>query len=129
MLEKLVRLALLYDFYGPLLTERQRQFIELYYQQDWSLGEIAAHFGVSRQAVHDLLRRAEAALEDYEGKLRLVERSREQRAAVERLAGTLEQAEQQLDAWLQGRDPRDLRRLRLRLRHGRRLLQRLRREV
>src|SRR5690606_17932986 len=95
MLEKLVRLALLYDFYGPLLTEKQRQFIELYYQQDWSLGEIAAHFGVSRQAVYDLLRRAEGALEEYEEKLRLVERFWEQRAAVEAVAEALRQAEEQ----------------------------------
>lgn len=128
-MEKLVRLALLYDFYGPLLTEKQRQFIELYYQQDWSLGEIAAHFGVSRQAVYDLLRRAEGALEEYEEKLRLVERFWEQRAAVEAVAEALRQAEEQLKVWMTSQDPRDLRRLRLRLRRGRRLLQRLQREV
>lgn len=129
MLEKLVRLALLYDFYGPLLTEKQRQFMELYYQQDWSLGEIAAHFGVSRQAVYDLLRRAEAALEEYEDRLHLVERFWEQRAAVEAVTEALDAAEEQLEAWLTSGDPRDLRRLRLRLRRGRRLLERLHREV
>lgn len=74
MLERFARVNLLYDFYGPLLTERQRRFMELYYQQDLSLGEIAMECGVTRQAVYDTLRRAEAALEGYEEKLGLVQR-------------------------------------------------------
>lgn len=74
VLERFARVNLLYDFYGPLLTERQRRFMELHYQQDLSLGEIAAASGVTRQAVYDALRRAEAALEEYEEKLGLVRR-------------------------------------------------------
>ena len=74
MLERFARLNLLYDFYGSLLTERQRRFMELHYQQDLSLGEIAATSGVTRQAVYDTLRRAEAALEEYEEKLGLAQR-------------------------------------------------------
>lgn len=72
MLEKLARINLLYDFYGQLLTDRQKSFIELYYGQDLSLGEIAEDFNVTRQAVHDTLKRAEQLLSEYEEKLGLV---------------------------------------------------------
>ena len=70
-LEKVARMNLLYDFYGMLLTERQRSVFELYYGQDLSLGEIAGEFGVSRQAVHDMLKRGGKTLEDYEARLGL----------------------------------------------------------
>jgi len=65
---------LLYDFYGQLLTNRQRNFIELYYGQNLSLGEIAGEFDVTRQAVHDTLKRADQLLEKYEVKSGLVEK-------------------------------------------------------
>lgn len=74
MLEKVDRVIMLKDFYGPLLTQRQQEVIHLYYEDDWSLAEIAESMRVSRQAVHDLLRRAEAAMEDYEQRLGLVEK-------------------------------------------------------
>ncbi len=61
-----------YDFYGQLLTDRQKDFMELYYGQDLSLGEIAEEFNVTRQAVHDTLKRAEQLLSEYEEKLGLV---------------------------------------------------------
>lgn len=66
------RVALLFDFYGPLLTERQQELVRDYYLNDLSLGEIAEAAGVSRQAVHDQIRRAETALEEAEQKLGLV---------------------------------------------------------
>jgi RNA polymerase sigma factor (sigma-70 family) len=72
ILEKLGRLAQLYDLYGPLLTPRQQEAVRLYYEQDMSLAEIASECQVSRQAVHDILRRAEVALEKYEHKLGLL---------------------------------------------------------
>ncbi|MBB5172106.1 putative DNA-binding protein [Texcoconibacillus texcoconensis] len=74
MIDKTVRINLLYDFYQSLLTEKQDQYMTMYYQDDWSLGEIADHFQVSRQAVYDNIRRTEAQLEDYESKLRLLEK-------------------------------------------------------
>lgn len=74
MLEKTTRMNLLYDFYGALLTGRQREFMELYYYDDLSLAEIAEQFSVSRQAVHDNIRRAETQLLEYEQKLRLLEK-------------------------------------------------------
>jgi len=70
--ERLVRTGLLYDFYGGLLTDKQRKVMELYYNEDWSLAEIATKEAVSRQAVHDLLQRSERLMEEYEAKLGLV---------------------------------------------------------
>ena len=72
MLEKVSRMALLQDFYAGLLTEKQRRMFELYYDDNFSLGEIAEAYGVSRQAVHDLIRRVEKLLESYEMRMGLV---------------------------------------------------------
>jgi len=72
VVERLVRTGLLYDFYGGLLTDKQRKVMELYYNEDWSLAEIATKEAVSRQAVHDLLQRSERLMEEYEAKLGLV---------------------------------------------------------
>ena len=76
---KLTEINLLYDFYGQMLTERQRKFIELYYGDDFSLGEIAEQFEVSRQSVHDILKRSEQTLYRFEEKLGLVGKSKKQR--------------------------------------------------
>jgi len=70
-LEKMNRINVLYDFYGSLLTEKQQTFLQCYFQDDYSLGEIAAEFEISRQAVYEHLKRAEQMLEDYERKLGL----------------------------------------------------------
>ncbi|CAM3080507.1 putative DNA-binding protein [Filibacter tadaridae] len=71
MLEKTTRINYLFDFYQSLLTDKQRLYMQLYYLDDYSLGEIAGEYGVSRQAVYDNVRRTEAMLEDYEAKLTL----------------------------------------------------------
>lgn len=71
MLEKTTRINFLFDFYQSLLTEKQRLYMQFYYLDDLSLGEIASEYGVSRQAVYDNVRRTEAMLEDYEEKLNL----------------------------------------------------------
>jgi predicted DNA-binding protein YlxM (UPF0122 family) len=73
-MERLAEIALLADFYGPLLTERQRHIWDLYYQQDLSLAEISEVEHISRQAIHDLLKRTERIFTDYEEKLGLVRR-------------------------------------------------------
>ena len=73
-MEKIYQQALLYDFYGELLTEHQRSIYEDAVCNDMSLGEIAEENGISRQGVHDLIRRCDKILQDYESKLHLVER-------------------------------------------------------
>lgn len=70
-LEKTTRINYLFDFYQALLTPKQRNYMSLYYLDDFSLGEIAEEFQVSRQAVYDNIKRTEAMLEDYEEKLKL----------------------------------------------------------
>ncbi|MHB8169985.1 MAG: YlxM family DNA-binding protein [Thermincolia bacterium] len=87
--EKITRMALLYDFYGQLLTDRQRHLFELYYDHDLSLGEIAEEFQITRQAVHDVLKRAEKILEEYETKLGLVSKHLTERQHLSRLAEDL----------------------------------------
>lgn len=74
MLKKTTRVNMLYDFYHQLLTNKQMEYMELYYREDYSLSEIAEHHKVSRQAVHDTLKRTEQHLEMYEKKLRLYEK-------------------------------------------------------
>lgn len=72
----------LFDFYGPLLTPHRQQVLRLYLEEDLSLGEIAQETGITRQGVHDALRKAEAQLADYEGKLGLMGRYRQIQAEV-----------------------------------------------
>ncbi len=71
MLDKLNRINVLYDIYGSLLTARQQEVLKLYFSDNLSLGEIAADYGISRQAVHDLIRRALSSIESFEEKLGL----------------------------------------------------------
>lgn len=76
-MEKIVEQGLLYDFYGELLTEHQRKIYEDAVYNDLSLSEIAQEQGISRQGVHDLIKRCNNILEDYERKLHLIERFHE----------------------------------------------------
>jgi len=69
-----MRLNYLFDFYQTLLTPKQREYMKLYYLEDYSLVEISEYASVSRQAVYDNLKRTEAILESYEEKLRLYEK-------------------------------------------------------
>lgn len=89
MLDKVLHITALFDFYGALLTDKQRFSMEMHYLNDLSLAEIADELGVTRQAVHDILKRAEQVLIDYEDKLKFVERhQREQQAnASQRIFG------------------------------------------
>ena len=79
IIEQVTRMGDLYDLYGALLTDRQKEMVELYYLDDWSLSEIASHFGVSRQAVHDNLHRSAEQLEAYESALSLLSSTRRNR--------------------------------------------------
>lgn len=74
MFDEITRINLLYDFYGNLLTKRQREVMYLYHEENYSLSEIAEDLEISRQAVHDALKNAEKSLNNYEEKLGLIQR-------------------------------------------------------
>ena len=82
--------TMLFDFYGELLTEKQREYFDLHYNEDLSLGEIAESQGISRQGVWDLIRRAEESLRRYEEKTGLVARFAAQRETVAAMEDRLE---------------------------------------
>lgn len=84
-MEKIVEQGLLYDFYGELLTAHQRQIYEDVVFNDMSLSEIAEEQGISRQGVHDLIRRCDKALADYEKKLHLLEKFTKVKETVEQI--------------------------------------------
>lgn len=84
-LAKTTRMNLLFDWYEPLLTERQRTYMRYYFHDDYSLGEIAAEFDVSRQAVYDQLKRTEMLLEQYESKLGLLARHEQRQRMIQEL--------------------------------------------
>ena len=67
------RMTMLFDFYGELLTERQKEFFDLYYNEDLSLAEIAENSGISRQGVRDVIVRAEGAMQEVEDKTGLIQ--------------------------------------------------------
>ena len=73
------RMTMLYDFYGELLTERQKEFFDLYYNEDLSLAEIAENAGISRQGVRDVIVRAEAVMQEVEDRTGIIKRFEAQR--------------------------------------------------
>ena len=77
------RALVLFERYGALLTDHQREVIDLYLRSDWSLAEIAAHHGTSRAAVHDIVKRSTQAMQDYERRLGLLAESARRRRALE----------------------------------------------
>ncbi|WP_246940026.1 putative DNA-binding protein [Bacillus pinisoli] len=94
MLEKTTRMNLLFDFYQSLLTPKQRSYMVLYYLDDYSLGEIAEEYEVSRQAVYDNIKRTEAMLEEYEDKLHLLEKFQKRQEIIKKLKHDLHHAEE-----------------------------------
>ena len=72
-MDKILEQALLYDFYGELLTAHQKEIYEQFVLDDLSLGEIAADAGISRQGVHDIVKRCARSLEEYERNLHLAD--------------------------------------------------------
>lgn len=94
------RMAMLFDFYGDVLTDRQKEFYDLYYNEDLSLAEIAENSGITRQGVRDVIVRAEAILTELEDKTGLVRRFHAMRAKlqeVEQAAGQILALNDQFD--------------------------------
>ena len=100
-MEKIVEQGILYDFYGELLTEHQRRLYEDAVYNDLSLREIADENGISRQGVHNLLRRCDKILEGYEEKLHLVEKFIRIKKKAEEMEELSRQAQTDFDS-LQG---------------------------
>ena len=90
LLEKTTRMNFLFDFYQALLTDKQRSYMELYYLDDHSLGEIAESYNISRQAVYDNIRRTEAMLEEYEEKLKLFEKFQQRQDVLKQLTEAIQ---------------------------------------
>ena len=88
------RMTMLFDFYGELLTERQKEFFDLYYNEDLSLAEIAENAGISRQGVRDVIVRAEAVLTELEDKTGLIKRFHTMHSQLEQIAQDAERARQ-----------------------------------
>ncbi len=84
-MEKFVERTLLYDFYGELLTEHQQSIYEDVVLNDYSYTEVAEERGISRQGVHDMVKRCDRILEEYEGKLHLVEKFLGIRSKVQKI--------------------------------------------
>lgn len=85
MIEKILEIGNLFDFYGKLLSEKQYTTVELYYIRDLSLSEIGNYLGISRQGAHDNLKRAESKLYNYEERLGLVRKFEENKSKVKKI--------------------------------------------
>ena len=96
-MEKIVEQTLLYDFYGELLTAHQRQIYEDVVFNDLSLSEVAEERGISRQGVHDLLRRCDKQLRAYESTLHLVERFTKVKEGLESIVNLVDDSEGMAD--------------------------------
>lgn len=89
MADETVYRTMLFDFYGELLTEKQRMYFDLHYNEDYSLSEIAEMTGISRQGVWDIIKRAEETLRSTEEKTGLIGRFRETQAAIGEIEAAL----------------------------------------
>lgn len=95
MINRLVEISILFDFYGKLLSERQYSAIELYYMHDLSLSEIGEELNISRQGVYDTLKRAEDKLFEYESVLGLVNKFNRNREEIEILYDLTDEIEKE----------------------------------
>ena len=84
------RMALLYDFYGDMLTDRQKEFYDLYYNEDLSLAEIAENYGITRQGVRDVIVRAEGVMQEVEDKTGLIRRFEQFRGHLDAIRSAAE---------------------------------------
>ncbi|MCD7809974.1 MAG: YlxM family DNA-binding protein [Erysipelotrichaceae bacterium] len=100
-LEKKQRVNLLMDCYEELLTDKQQQYLSLYYQEDLSLSEIAEELNVTRNAVFDNLKRAVHSLENYEDKLHLLAKHQQRIDLIDRIENVQQQSNEELDDYLE----------------------------
>ncbi len=89
-----VKIGILYDFYGELLTQKQKDAISFYYDENMSLSEIADEFHISRQAVHDTLKNAESVLQNYEDVLALIKKAEMREKLAKKAYGLIDKFEE-----------------------------------
>ena len=85
------RMTLLFDFYGDILTDRQKEFYDLYYNEDLSLAEIAENYGISRQGVRDVIVRAEGIMTELEDKTGIIKRFKAMQTHVQAICDTADE--------------------------------------
>lgn len=90
MLDNIIKNSMLYDFYGILLPHKQREIFSMYYHDNLSLGEIAEEYGLTRQGIHETIKRGENKLTDFESKLGLIEKYRREEGIVRKLTGEID---------------------------------------
>ncbi len=112
-MDELFKISLLLDFYGQMLTKRQYEILDLHYNSDYSLGEIAEELDISRQGVYDNIKRGKAALFDMENKLGLVSRFSRQKKRTSEILELLESID--ISA-MGGQDRQHIEKVRLELR-------------
>ena len=93
-MDKILEQTLLYDFYGELLTDHQKQIYEDVVLNDYSFSEVAEEKGISRQGVHDLIKRCNKILQEYESKLHLVEKFVTIKEQIEEMDKSLRETEE-----------------------------------
>lgn len=102
------RMALLFDFYGDVLTDRQKEFYDLYYNEDLSLAEIAENYGITRQGVRDVIVRAEGILTELEEKTGIIRRFHKMQEQFALLQSDLDRIKERNEEQLQDRPLFDL---------------------
>lgn len=100
-LQKKERVILLMDCYRSLMTDKQNEYLSLYYEEDWSLSEIADSLNVSRNAVYDNLKRAVNILEKYEEKLQLLSKHQKRIALIDQIKAESDVGHEEIDAYLE----------------------------
>ena len=93
---KEIKYGVLLDFYGELLTEKQQQALDLYYNEDYSLLEIGEHLNISRQGVFECIKKGAEHLESYEAVLHLYEKERQKESVVAKIQDLIKDCEESL---------------------------------
>jgi predicted DNA-binding protein YlxM (UPF0122 family) len=91
MLDAIAEISILYDFYGSLLPPKQREIFRLYYEDNLSLGEIAEEYGLTRQGIHETVKRGEKKLRDFEKRLGLIRKFNQEKQTVDKLKRDIDQ--------------------------------------
>ncbi|MGI6734393.1 MAG: YlxM family DNA-binding protein [Anaerovoracaceae bacterium] len=91
MLDIIPEISILYDFYGVLLPPKQREIFRLYYEDNLSLGEIAEEYGLTRQGIHETIKRGEKKLRDFEKKLGLIRKFKQEKQIIDEMKENIRQ--------------------------------------